>query len=122
MNVNDYLPKQYPDPPCWALVADVYATELGLGVQEYRTVNNSVRSIAAAFRLHLYKGGHGFEQVEVASDYTVVMLSRYPKLGMHHCGIYFEGKVLHALPDGNLYQDVASLRDVYSVMEFWSRP
>ncbi|MDP9891224.1 hypothetical protein J2W32_000321 [Variovorax boronicumulans] len=122
MNINDYLEKQYPNPPCWALVADVYEAELGLGVQEYRTVNNSIRSIAAAFRLNLYKGEHGFEQVDEPTDYTVVMLSRQPKLGMHHCGIYFDGKVLHALPDGNLYQDVASLRDTYPVIEFWRRP
>lgn len=121
MNVNDYLQKQYPNPGCWALVTDVYATELGQGVEEYRTVNNSIRAIAAAFRLNLYKGEHGFEQIDAPTDFAVVMLSRYRKLGLHHCGVYFEGKVLHALPDGNLYQDLASLRDTYPIMEFWSR-
>ncbi|WPG35127.1 hypothetical protein [Variovorax sp. EBFNA2] len=122
MNVNDYLGRQYENPPCWRLVADVYANERGEGVSEFRTINNTVRQIAATFRLALFKGEHGFQQVEVPSNYTVVLLSRFPKLGWHHCGVFYEGKVLHGKADGNLYQDMASLGDTYPQMQFWGRP
>lgn len=122
MNIEAYLGKQYENPPCWRLVADVYATELGEGVSEFRTINNSVRQIASTFRLALYKGEHGFEQIEEPADFSIVLLSRFPKLGWHHCGIFFEGKVLHGLADGNLYQDMASLGDTYLQMQFWGRP
>lgn len=122
MNINDYLEKQYPNPPCWALVADVYASELGQNVTEYRTINNTLRAIAGAFRIAMYKGQHGLEQLESPADFAIVLLGRSRSLGMHHCGVFYEGKVLHALSDGNLYQDMASLGDTYPVMQFWGRP
>jgi hypothetical protein len=121
MNVAAYLAKQYPNPPCWALVSDVYATELGQDVTEYRTINNTLRAIASAFRIAMHKGQHGLEQLDAPADYAIVLLGRSRSLGLHHCGIVYEGKVLHALADGNLYQDMASLGDTYPVMQFWGR-
>jgi len=121
VNVDYYLAKQYENPPCWLLVADVYGRELGKTVNEYRTVNNTVREIAAKFRLELHKGEHGFQQVDAPSDFTVVLLSRHPREGWHHVGVFFQGSVLHALSTGNLYQDMGSLGDTYSMMQFWSR-
>lgn len=130
MNVADYQAKVYPNPPCWMLVADVLTTECGYRVDEYRTVSSSIRQIATslrhqaiaeAFRLELCKGEHGFEQIVEPEDFAVVLMGRTVKLGFHHCGIYYQGKVLHATPDGVLYQDMASLCDDYRVMEFWSR-
>lgn len=122
MNINAYLAKQYPSPPCWALVADVYAAELDQTVTEYRTINNSLRQIAGAFRIAMHKGQHGLEELREPADFAVVLLGRSQSIGFHHCGIYFDGKVLHALDDGNLYQDLASLADAYPVMQFWGRP
>jgi hypothetical protein len=130
MDVTYYQEQVYQAPPCWSLVADVYSRELGLGVDEYKTISTSVRqlssalrlqAIASAFRLELHKGEHGFEQVEEPADFAVVLMGRTPKLGVHHCGIYYAGKVLHAMPDSTLYQDLESLRDEYRVIEFWSR-
>lgn len=122
MNVNDYLGKQYPYPPCWALVADVYASELGQGVTDYKTINHSVRSIANAFRLALHKSPHGFRQVDDPVDYCVVLLAKTKSIGVHHCGVYYGGRVLHAHAEGNFYQDMASLRDAYEIVEFWAKP
>lgn len=122
MNVNDYLAKHYDEPPCWLLVADVYEHEIGKTVEEYRTVTNSVRDIAAKFSLELHKGEHGFEQIEEPVDFAVVLLSQSLRKGWHHAGVFYQGNVLHALSGGNLYQDMASLRDTYPRMEFWSRP
>lgn len=121
MNINDYLVKIYPSPPCWALVADVYATERGEPVTEYRTITNSVRGIADAFRLALHKSPHGFGQIAEPVDFCVVLMSTRPELGPHHAGVYYKGKVLHALESGVLYQDLASLSDRYPRVEFWAR-
>lgn len=122
MNINFYLGQQYPAPPCWSLVADVYTREFNRGVLDYQVINNSVRSIAAAFRLALHKSAHGFMQVAEPQDGAVVLLGRTLALGPHHCGVYHQGSVLHALPAGNLFQDMASLRSQYELVEFWAKP
>lgn len=121
MNVAAYQAKVYPSPPCWALVVDVLTTERGVTAAAYKTVNESVRSIASAFRLQLHKSAHGFEQVAAPVDFAVVLMGKTPRLGVHHCGIFYDGKVLHATPDGTFYQPLAQLQAEYQVMEFWSR-
>jgi hypothetical protein len=121
VNVASYQAKVYPDPPCWALVADVYTSELGQEVEGYKTISGSVRQLASAFRVALHKNPDGFTRLEEPVDYAVVLMGRVPALGVHHCGIYYEGKVLHATPEGTLYQDLASLQDAYPVMEFWAK-
>jgi hypothetical protein len=121
LDIAAYQAKQYPQPPCWALVADVYTTELGETVNEYRTVSSSVRAIASAFRLALHKTQHGFHQVAEPADFAVVLMGKTPSLGLHHCGVFYGGKVLHANPEGTMYQDLASLQDEYQLMEFWSK-
>jgi hypothetical protein len=81
MDVSRYMATQYPAPPCWALVADVYARELGQGVTDYRTINPSARASAAAFRLALHKSAHGFEPVTAPAapaDFDVVLLGKPP--------------------------------------------
>lgn len=121
MDVTLYQAKVYPSPPCWNLVADVYVTELGQQVDEYQTISSSVRSIASAFRLVLHKAAHGFAQIDAPVDFAVVLMGKAETLGMHHAGIYYQGKVLHAMDTGSLYQDIESLRDDYPLMEFWAK-
>ena len=121
MNIAEYQAKVYPNPPCWALVADVYRNELSDGVDNFSTVSNSVRQIAKEFRFRLHKGRHGFLQVEEPRDYAVVLMGKAERLGFHHCGVFYDGKVLHANPEGTLYQDLSSLRDAYPLMEFWAK-
>lgn len=122
MNTDDYLARQYPAPGCWALVADVYARELNAGVLGYTTINSSVRAIASAFRIALHKAEHGFSQALVPVDYAVVLLGKSEELGLHHCGIYYHGNVLHAMPTITLLQDLASVRGQYKMVEFWALP
>lgn len=130
MNVADYQVKVYPNPPCWSLVADVYLTERGETVEEFKTIRESIRqlatslqaqAIASAFRLAVQKNPDGFARIEEPVDFAVVLMGRVPAAGVHHSGIYYQGKVLHATPEGVLYQDMASLQDAYPVMEFWSK-
>lgn len=121
MDVNTYLGRQYDSPPCWQLVTDVYRTELGLPVTAYKTVTTSIRDIAAAFRVALHKSPEGFQQTAEPADLCVVLMGRRPKLGITHCGIYWHGSVLHALDSGVYLQDLASIRDEFPRVEFWSR-
>lgn len=121
MNVAEYQAKVYPSPPCWMLVADVYAHELTSEVNTVRTVNNSVRQVASEFRLQLHKDEHGFERIEEPVNYAVVLMGKTARLGFHHCGVYYDGKVLHANDEGVLYEDLNTLRDAYPLMEFWAK-
>jgi hypothetical protein len=117
--IADYLDKQYSYPPCWLLVADVYQSELGLTVNDFATVNSSVRSIASAFRIALHKAEHGFARASGPSDYAVVLMSRMAGRTPTHCGIYYAGSVLHATPDGVVYQGMSTLADIYKRIEYW---
>jgi len=121
MNTNDYLGKQYPSPPCWSLVANVYADELSDTVLDYKTINASIRTIASAFRLALHKSPHGFAQLSEPVDYCVVLMGRTARTGLHHCGIYYDGKVLHAMDSGNYYQELHTIQDEYKLIEFWGK-
>lgn len=130
MNVADYLAKQYPEPPCWALAASVYLQELNEPVDGFKTITESVRqvsaairmqAIATAFRLALHKNPDGFRQIDEPVDFALVMMGRNEKTGFHHVGIYYQGKVLHALQSMPVYQDMASLGDEYQLMQFWAK-
>lgn len=120
MDISFYQQQQYPDPPCWALVALAYQRELGRGVDNYKTINTSIRAIAAAFRLALHKSPDGFEQIAEPQDLCIVLMGKTARLGMHHAGVYYQGRVLHALASGVYFQDMASMGDNYGLMEFWA--
>ena len=122
MNVNAYLAKTYGPQPCWELVADVMAVERGAVPVDYKTVNRSIREMAGAFRLAIHKSAHGFVEVAEPVDLAIVLLGKTERMGIHHCGIYFAGKVLHALPGTTLYEELSVIRDAFEVVQFWSKP
>jgi hypothetical protein len=121
MDVNAYLAKQYDNPPCWQLVADVYTAELALPVTDYKTVNASIRAIASAFRIALHKSPDGFVQVAEPVDYCIVLMGKTAAMGLHHCGVFYQGSVLHGLTTGNRFEEMSVIRDAYAVIEFWAR-
>lgn len=121
MDVSAYQAKVYPSPPCWPLVADVLMTERGITVDVCKTVTGSLRTAASLFRLELHKGAHGFEQVQDPVDFAVVLMGKTNRLGVHHCGIFYDGKVLHALDTGTLHQDLITLHEEYEIVEYWSK-
>jgi hypothetical protein len=121
MDVNAYLAKQYDNPPCWQLVADVYTAELALPVTAYKTVNASIRAIASAFRIALHKTPDGFVQVSEPIDYCIVLMGKTAATGLHHCGVFYQGSVLHGLITGNRFEEMSVIRDAYAVIEFWAR-
>lgn len=117
--ISKYLQRVYSNPPCWELVSDVYENELNLKVKDYKPESASPRVVASAFRLALHNAEHGFVLTNLPEDFCIVLMGRTSKLGLHHCGIYYKGKVLHALPAGNLYQDISSLKDTYKLVQYW---
>lgn len=121
MDVNAYLGKVYPLPPCWNLVADIYRTELSTTVTDYKTINASIRAIASEFRLALHKSAHGFSQIAEPVDFCVVLMGKSARAGLHHCGIYYQGKVLHMLASGGLYQEPSVIADEYKLVEYWAK-
>lgn len=116
MNIAEFLSRQYPNPPCWHLVADMLGQ-----VPSFVPVDATIASVAATFRLALHEGRHGFKRSEDPQEGCVVLMGRRAAHVPHHCGVYIEGRVLHALPSGNMYQDLASLGDIYERIEFWVR-
>ena len=120
MDVAAYQAKIYSAQPCWDLVADIYATELTAVSVGYKTDNRSIREMAGAFRIAIHKSSHGFSQVDNPVEMCVVLLGSR-KLGIHHCGVYCEGKVLHALPGVTSHEDLTTIRDRFEIVEFWVR-
>lgn len=121
LDVQAYQERVYPSPPCWHLVADVYRSELGEEPNEVQTVSEAMRRAARAYRLELFKSRDGMEQIPQPRDFAIVLM--WPTAGRKqlHCGIYYQGSVLHALEPGTLYQDLQTLRDAYPLMEFWAK-
>ena len=121
IDTNAYLLKQYPNPPCWFLVADVYANEFNQRVELFKTDNASVRAIASAFRIAIHRNPDGFRRVEQPTEGCIVLLGRTPSIGIHHCGVYTGGKVLHMLESGAYYEELFVISDQYALMEFWEK-
>ena len=122
IDINAYLAKTYGPQPCWELVADVYDTELSSVPVDYKTVNRSVREMASAFRIAIHKSAHGFVQVSEPVDLCIVLLAKNARVGIHHCGIYHDGSVLHALPGVNLFEPLSVINDAFEVVQFWAKP
>lgn len=121
MDVSFYQGRTYSNPPCWDLVADVYTREMGHSVKQYQAASDSVRDIAVAFRMALAEPDNGFVKLDRPRDMCIVLMGMSREVGIHHCGVYLDASVLHALPRAVLFQDMASLRDEYPLIEYWSK-
>ncbi|MHB8947560.1 MAG: hypothetical protein ACYC4S_00665 [Rhodoferax sp.] len=121
IDINTYLAKQYGPQPCWELVSDVYATELQAVPVDYKTVNRSIRQMASEFRLAIHKSPHGFAQVTEPTDLCIVLLAKNAHIGIHHCGIYHNGSVLHAMPGATLFEPLSVINDMFETVQFWAK-
>jgi hypothetical protein len=122
MNIASYMAKQYGPQPCWELVTDVVTTEGGELPVDYQTVNRSIREMASAFRLAIHKSPHGYAQIVVPVDLCIVLLGKTERMGVHHCGIYYDGKVLHAMPTATMYEDLSVIGDAFELVQYWAKP
>ena len=121
IDINTYLAKQYGPQPCWELVADVYDHELSAVPVDYKVVNRTVREMSGAFRLALHSCSHGFVMVPEPTDLCIVLLGKHAHLGVHHCGVYHDGSVLHAMPGTTLFEPLSVIRDTFAIVQFWAR-
>lgn len=120
LDIAAFQAKVYEEPRCWMLVTDVYENVLGGDPTEVKTVSEPLRVTARAMRVKLHKGVGGLEQKPEPQEFAIVLMWPTERRRRPHCGIFYDGKVLHATPDAVLHQDLASLRDAYPVMEFWA--
>lgn len=116
--IERYIAKHYEWPPCWQLVADVYVNELGLSLDDYTPKTDSMRDVANAFRLALHNNKHGFTKQDKPMDYFVVLLGKFKKVT--HCGLYYNGGVLHSLRNMVIWQPLAQIADDYGLIEYYS--
>jgi hypothetical protein len=121
LDVTAIQEKRYPPPRCWSLVADVYTNTLGEDPLQVSSITDSLRQAARAFRLHLHKRAVGLHRTDAPEPFSIVLMWPGPGRSRPHCGVFYEGRVLHATETATLYQDLASMRDSYPEMEFWSR-
>lgn len=119
MDINKYLMKQYGQTPCFDLVADIYVNEIGFVLPNYNPKGKSLKAITDAFRIVLHSE-HGFKQIDKPQEHCVVLMSKFANQTPHHAGVYHQGKVLHALVTGNLYQDLHSLADQFKTIQYWA--
>ncbi|MNN85864.1 hypothetical protein D3C81_2031980 [compost metagenome] len=76
--------------------------------------------MANAFRISLHRGGHGFVRTDNPGDFAVVLMGRNAHIGIHHCGVVYGGRILHAEPGATLYEEITALQCRYPIMEFWT--
>lgn len=106
MDVSAYQRRHYPLPPCWHLAADVLHRERGMP-----------HASGELLRLTLH-GGNDWRQVPAGQDFAVVLMARRPG-PPEHCGIWYQGRVLHA--DGRLvmWEAPHAIADRYCHLEYW---
>lgn len=121
LDIAAYQAKRYGPQPCWELVADIYAQHLGAIAVEYQRAQRSIKQMADGFRLALHGSAHGFMRTAVPDDLAVVLMGRHVRMGLHHCGIWYAGRILHAEPSMTLYEEPHVVRARYPLMEFWHR-
>lgn len=121
MDASKYLDRVYGQPPCWELVADVYATEYGSDVGRYAVITGTIREAAQKFALHIATDPHGFIRLTEPTEGCVVLLGS-PRAGLHHAGVYTDGKLLHALRESVFLEPLESVADRYKLIEYWGRP
>lgn len=119
MNVASYLAKRYDNPPCWHLAVDVLATELGLQLADYTPDGKGSLAVAHAFRLALHNGEHGCAKVECPQNLDIVLLSRKSGSDPQHCGVWVDGRVLHAMPGLVVWEPLVGLQDRFRHIEYW---
>jgi len=105
---------------CWSLVALVYRDLFGNQLVDYSAEENSFQSISAAFTAAFAEGEHGFIQIDEPEDLCVIVM-KHSKL--QHCGIWFQGKVLHATSAARqvILQDEKDAVRQFKSVEYWQK-
>lgn len=105
---------------CWSLVALVYSDFFDEKLADYASKDKSFQSIAAAFTAAFAEGKHGFTQIDEPVDLCVIVMKH--KL-LTHCGIWYEGKVIHATSAARqvIMQDEKDAVRQFKSVEYWQK-
>jgi len=109
---------------CWGLVAKVYHDKFSDDLPDFPSPSKSMRDIAVTFTAAFANNEHGFTMVDKPQDYDVVVFKKMTKFGfLFHCGIWFEGKILHSASrsGGVVYEALSSVSRSFKEIEFWRR-
>jgi len=126
MNISRYIGIPYNLRPmagcvnCWSLVALVYSQEISKDIPMFKS--GSIAGIASAFTAAFATGDHGFYKVELPQDYDVIVfINKSEFRSEYHCGVYYGGKVLHAVRilGGVVFQDLDIASETFDKVEFW---
>ena len=49
-----------------------------------------------------------------------MLLGKSARLGLHHCGVLIEGRLLHALESGVYWEELSGVAGQYELVEYWS--
>jgi hypothetical protein len=107
---------------CWGLYKLIQKQERGIEVVMFSAMNSSIRAISDKFKSELKLNKHGHKKVVQPENLDlVVMLKPMKRASIYHCGVYVDGKVLHAKGEGQggqvWLEDIGSLSDWR--MEYW---
>ena len=128
MNLNNYVGIPYSLRPidgclnCWELVALVYSDVFGEDLPMFKA--DSAADVGAAFTAAFVGGEHGFHKSETYQDFSVIIMSNIRKrLSSIHCGIIYNGMVLHSSGDAKqvVYQTIEQATSQFKEFEFWQR-
>lgn len=126
MNIGRYIGIPYSLRPmagcvnCWSLVALIYSQEMSKDIPEFKS--KGISGIASAFTAAFATGEHGFKKVASVKNFDVmVFINKSEFRSEYHCGIHYNGKVLHAVKalGGVVYQDVSVAMQTFDKVEFW---
>ncbi len=107
MNIAKYLDIPYDHNNvrgvnCWGLNRMVYRDELGIELKAFQSASGLKAAVAKEFKKHLDDCDHGLAEVEGGpKNYDTIVFHESNKRGeRYHCGVWWNGKVLHANGEG----------------------
>ena len=81
---------------CWTLYCKVIKDKFGFDMPVFRGISNSKGDIASEFEIRLDSGSNHIE-ISKPRDYDLVIFKiRQASNVFYHCGVWLNGKVLHA--------------------------
>lgn len=127
MNISNYLGMPYDihnesGVNCWTLYKLIKKQEQGINVVLFKAPSANVKKINDVFSSALSDGCHGHFRVDKPEDFDLVLMTKETKRQkIYHCGIWYNGMVMHARGSGQngqvWYQESSELSE-YS-LEFW---
>ena len=127
MNISNYLGMPYDisgvfGVNCWTLYSLIKKQEQGVDVVAFKPKNPSKEAIFDTFKSAFSLGGHGHVRVYSPQNYDLVIMTKETKKRkIYHCGVWFDGSIIHARGTGKTgqvwMQSPEELRS-YNI-EFW---